>query len=101
MMRERDRDILGFIFDYKRDHDGNSPTIREIVAGTDYNSFAGVERSLERLEERGNIKRYGKGRRIMVAGGIWDIPSHAEGFVGENGETVTTYEITRLTDDER
>jgi len=99
-MRERDRDILCFILDYKRDHDGNSPTIREIVAGTDYNSFAGVERSLERLEENGNITRYGKGRRIMVAGGIWDLPHVSDMIPVAPGVFQIVYEIRRNRHDE-
>lgn len=64
--------IFEFIVDYKRAHDGNSPTSREIVEGAGISSTSVVHYHLGALEREGKI-RLGdsKSRRIEVVGGEW------------------------------
>jgi len=67
--------IYGFIIDYKRMHDGNSPTIREIMTGCDVTSTSCVVDLLERLQADGwiHLRRSGLYRGIEVIGGKWTL----------------------------
>lgn len=57
---------------YKRAHDGNSPSVRNLMAICNYNSTAAVMHALEALEAEGLITRgYNISRHICVAGGAW------------------------------
>ena len=74
MHRQRLNELMSFIIGYKRQHDGCSPTIREMVANTSYTSTSVLIYSLNRLEKEGKIKyssENGESRRIMVVGGKW------------------------------
>ena len=69
--------VYKFIVAYKRDHDGNSPTIREIQDECGISSTSVVFYYLNQLEARGLIRRpepkigsrYAS--RIEVIGGRW------------------------------
>jgi SOS-response transcriptional repressor LexA len=70
---ERSENILRYVIDFKREHDGISPTIREIQEGTGISSSSLVKFYLDGLQERGVIQYIGDhmSRGIMVAGGEW------------------------------
>jgi SOS-response transcriptional repressor LexA len=62
--------LLKFILEYKREHDGNSPTIREMCDAMDGVSTSHVHGMLKRLEEFGYIRFSDRGvsRRVEVVG---------------------------------
>jgi SOS-response transcriptional repressor LexA len=77
-MRER---LLAFIIAYKRAHDGNSPTYREMMAATGLSTTSSVAYHLEKLEAEGVIERpqqVGNTRVIEVVGGRWSPPEELE-----------------------
>lgn len=69
--------IYEFIVQFKIEHDGNSPTYREIMAATGLSSSSTVAYYLNQLEEAGFIIRSmqgGNSRVIEVPGGFWVPP---------------------------
>lgn len=85
-MRTKPRDIspkakvvYNFILTYKAEHDGNSPSIREIVVGTGITSTSVVSYYLDRLVEHNMITvdfdAPGKARNITIPGGRWLPPN--------------------------
>ena len=80
-MNEQRRKIYGFIVRYKEQHDGNSPTYREIMTGCQLKSVSTVGYYLADLEDRGLIVRSvrrGGARVIEVVGGQWIAPEFGE-----------------------
>jgi len=71
-----DDQVFKFIVDYKREHDGLAPTVREIMRGVGVGSTSVVVYHLERLEGQGRIRLlgWGRSRGIMVVGGRWEYP---------------------------
>lgn len=70
--------VYKFIVEFKRTHDGNSPTIREIGTACDVSSTAAVRYYLNGLVKCGLIKRShesGEPRMISVVGGMWNAPA--------------------------
>ena len=66
--------IFKFICDYKRAHDGNSPTIREIMRACGHPSTSTVYAHLRKLEQQGLIDlqdAYSNSRSLRVVGGQW------------------------------
>lgn len=73
VLHERAQDILEYIIMYKRQHDGNSPTTREISDQIDA-SVSSVHGHLQRLQEHGKIRLAGeRARSIEVVGGEWRV----------------------------
>lgn len=70
---ERAAEILAYIITYKESHDGNSPTMREIVRDVDIPSTSLVSFYLDALEREGKIRllRNKAARHICVVGGYW------------------------------
>jgi len=67
------RKILQYIIDYKRTHDGNSPTVREIMDANGVSSSSAMHYILLEMEDSGMI-RFGsafESRSIQVVGGQW------------------------------
>jgi hypothetical protein len=62
--------ILRYIIEYKRTHDGNSPTRRQIGAACGISSTSVVNYILERLENQGHLT-LGEFGAIQVKGGQW------------------------------
>jgi SOS-response transcriptional repressor LexA len=62
--------VLNYIVEYKRWHDGNAPTIREIMAGCKIASTSNVYYILKEMESQGMIK-LGARSAIQVVGGQW------------------------------
>ena len=65
--------ILAFIIQYKRAHDGASPTLKEIAAACELSSMPTVRYHLLKLAAAGRIE-LGVGataRSIRVPGGEW------------------------------
>ena len=66
-----------FVVGYKKIHDGNSPSFREIMEGCGISSLSVVLYYLNKLEDRGLIRRpeakIGErfARKIEVVGGRW------------------------------
>ena len=65
--------VLYYIILYKSEHDGNSPTVRQIAEACDISSISVVNYLLRRLEASGHIRLGddGKSRQIEVVGGRW------------------------------
>jgi SOS-response transcriptional repressor LexA len=69
--------VFKFIVEYKQNHDGNSPTMREIMYGCDITTTSLISFYLGQLERSGKIRwpRYGFSKRssatIEVIGGNW------------------------------
>lgn len=64
--------VFSFIVKYKKSHDGNSPTIREIGSACGVSSTSVVNYYLNKLEEDGLIRRDNfQSRNIDVVGGSW------------------------------
>lgn len=77
-MCEIRNEMLDFIIRYKKEHDGNSPTYREIMRATGISSTSVVAYHLERLEQNGVIRRpqqVGNSRMIEIVGGRWIAPA--------------------------
>jgi hypothetical protein len=69
----RDR-IFDYLVRYKRDHDGNSPSLREI-ADACHIALSGARYHLTRLEIDNRIRISGKrSRTIEIIGGTWQPP---------------------------
>lgn len=69
-MKTKER-IYKFIIKYKRDNDGNSPTIRKIKRAVRLKSEAPVIYHLRALESEGKIW-YNDIRQICITEGVWD-----------------------------
>ena len=68
----RHRAVFDFVIAYKRAHDGNSPTIREICDSCGISSTSIGNYALTALQRRGLIRFAGKhSRSIEVVGGAW------------------------------
>lgn len=70
----RARAIYEYIKQYKREHDGNSPSIRQIMFEFEINSSSMVSYYLDELVRHELIRRpQGKGasRGIEIVGGEW------------------------------
>lgn len=71
--------VLEFIIGYKVEHDGMSPTVKEIGAQVGISSTSVVCYHLDLLEADGRIRRpFGKARGIEVVGGRWVAPVELE-----------------------
>lgn len=72
----RRSDIYDFIIKRKKQHDGNSPSVREIARHCDIPSTSIVNYHLGKLAEQGLIELSGNGkaRMIIVTGGQWVAP---------------------------
>jgi SOS-response transcriptional repressor LexA len=65
--------VYDFLVQYKREHDGNTPTTREIAEGCCL-SVSTVKYHLTRLEVENRIYITGDRRRnIEIMGGNWDL----------------------------
>jgi hypothetical protein len=66
--------VFGFICEYKRAHDGNSPSTREIAEFMEVKVGSTVTRALRELDCQGRIVLTGTdgaSRSIEVIGGEW------------------------------
>ncbi|MEW6650918.1 MAG: hypothetical protein AB1453_12110 [Chloroflexota bacterium] len=69
--RKHDREkIFAWIVDYKRRHDGNSPSMREIMQAFGVTSLSLMDYILDDLVDAGKITREGT-RGMRVTGGRW------------------------------
>ncbi len=59
------RDVLKFIKQYKRDHSGNSPTMREVSEGC-FVALSTVPYHLKKLEAMGKIYRQHRTARGII-----------------------------------
>lgn len=66
--------VFEFIVKFKKEHDGNSPTIREIGIACNITSTSVVDYYLNQLVEVVLIFREGKQNSIKVIGGCWIAP---------------------------
>lgn len=64
--------VFDYICDYKKENDGNSPTVREIKRGCGLSSESVVSYHLDILQCEGKIRRWPHTwRRVEVVGGKW------------------------------
>lgn len=66
--------VFAFIIQWKLEHDGNSPTLREIMEGCNIGSTSTATYHRDKLVRARMIRLIGKkrdGRRIEVIGGKW------------------------------
>ncbi len=68
-------DIFEWIINYKAEHDGNSPTVRQIGKGVGIPSTSVVRYNLDEMERNGwiHLLRDGSTRGIVVVGGHWSM----------------------------
>lgn len=67
-----DEDVFAYIVRYKQEHDGASPSYRQIVEACGLRGVSSVVCVLDRLEDAGRIYRGGGlNRSITVVGGSW------------------------------
>lgn len=73
-MTTRDK-VYDYIVEYKRTHDGNSPTLYEIVDNTPCSSTSHAKHHLLKLKKEGLIMLGNdkSARAIFVVGGEWKI----------------------------
>ncbi len=66
-------EVFRWIVRFKQEHDGNSPTMREIQMQFKISNTSVVSYILKRLERRGRIRLAGerRSRQIYVIGGSW------------------------------
>ena len=70
--------VLGYVVGFKREHAGDSPTVREIADALDIPSTSTVNHHLVMLERRGLIFRpLGRARSIAIPGARWVGPDEA------------------------
>jgi SOS-response transcriptional repressor LexA len=76
---QRTEQIYRFIIEFKRSHDGNSPSIREIMRGCSIPATSLVSHHLDKLEREGRISLgpHGGPRQIQVTGGRWTLEKPA------------------------
>ena len=67
--------IYDFIVSFKANHDGNSPTIRQIGEDCGVSSTSMVSRYLDGMVKLGLIKRIGKFRMLSIPGARWIAPA--------------------------
>lgn len=63
--------VLDYIITYKREHDGNSPTLREIMTACHITSTSNTSYILADLAKTGQIVINPGSRGIEVIGGRW------------------------------
>lgn len=67
--------IFDYIVAFKTEHDGTSPSVREILDGVGYiSSTSTINHHLEKLREKGWIKVEkvkGQYRHLQIVGGSW------------------------------
>lgn len=74
----REQKIYDYIVAFKRKHDGNSPSIRQIGDHAGIDSTSVVNYHLDRLKRLGLIERGTRDfRMISVVGGAWLPPTTA------------------------
>ncbi len=64
--------MFGTIVEFKKENNGNSPSIREIMSKTEIGSTSYVLRGLKVLEDQGKIKFLGV-RNITIVGSTWSM----------------------------
>lgn len=75
-----DQKAYDFIVQFKTDHDGIAPTLREICDNVGISSTSVCSNVLRRLEKRGLVLLWDEvSRGIKVVGGVWQL----EGKVDE------------------
>lgn len=74
---DRTTEVYEFIVSYKREHDGNSPTLRDIMRGVGATTPSVIGYHLKKLKRQGKIDLpdLGQPRGIEVVGGKWVPPS--------------------------
>jgi predicted MarR family transcription regulator len=73
VVERRSEQVLDAIVAFKREHNGNSPSLRELIEATDLTSTSIVSYYLDKLEAAGKISRgeYSEFRNIEVANSEW------------------------------
>lgn len=67
--------VFDFIVAYKRAHDGNSPTLRQIMDARGISSTSVAHNILHGLERSGFIRILPGSQGIVVIGGCWSVSS--------------------------
>jgi len=72
--------LYAYLLEYKRSHDGNSPSIRDIKERFKISSSSMVVYLLRKLVETDKIRlaEYPKARSIEIIGGKWFPPTNNE-----------------------
>lgn len=71
-------DVYRFILQYKAEHDGIAPSMREIREAVGISSYSHIKWLLDSLEEQGKIKRGDGARYIEVSGAEWIAPASVQ-----------------------
>jgi hypothetical protein len=72
--------VYRFLVDYKQRNDGNSPTLRDIMAACDMSCTSLASRTVSSLVRQGRIRRGGRGKSggIVIVGAQWIPPTANE-----------------------
>lgn len=73
----KQKELFNFIVQYKTDHDGLSPSLREIISNTSFKSTSHVTANLIKLENLGVITNDSRFRGIQVVEGKWSYTGDA------------------------
>ncbi len=63
-------DVFWFIVEWKRKHDGNTPTLRQIALGCGMKAVSQAFDTVARLERTGRVRKCGRGL-VEIVGGDW------------------------------
>jgi len=76
--------IFDYIVQYKRENDGNSPSLRDLVADCEAGGTSAARYHVMKLEKQGkiNIPAAGRPRSIRVTGGRWTYEPPGRGTEG-------------------
>jgi SOS-response transcriptional repressor LexA len=75
--------VYAFIVQYKFAHDGNSPTVREIMENCHISSKSVASSQLQKLEHDGKIRlgiQSKRARSICVVGGQWRLSNESTSY---------------------
>lgn len=66
------KDVLKFVIRYKSEHNGNSPSYEEIMAGCKIKSKSHVSGILDELENDGLLEHNGV-KSINIPNSVWEL----------------------------
>lgn len=69
--------IYAFIVAYKTEHNGNSPTVRQMMKAMNFKTPSAVVKHLDKLVNQGKIRQEEGSRGIIVVGSKWEGPKES------------------------
>ena len=80
-MNEKQKKVYDCLVDFKREHDGCTPSYAHIAEKTGIESKGTINYTLNALEEAGHIRRpYHFAQHIEIVGGRWVAPDEEKDY---------------------